>query len=89
MEFKEFSNPESNDYDVASSVKKASSNEAPTNSVINPYTEQLLDLIGILEDVTEKELQQNYGIGLNEYFNPSAETVSKVRMAINKNVKHR
>ncbi len=78
MEFKEFSNPESKDYDINSSFRETETNSATRN----PYIEQLIDLIGILEDVTEEELQQNYGISMNEYFNPTAETVSKVKDAL-------
>ena len=47
MEFKEFTNPEERDYDINSSLNSFN------NSVsVNPYSEQLVDLIGILEDVT-------------------------------------
>ena len=87
MEFKEFSNPESKDYDINSSFGEVSTN----SGVINPYVEQLIDLIGILEDVTDEELQNNYGISVNEYFNPTAETIAKVYKKINigESVKHR
>ena len=78
MEFKEFSNPEAKDYDINSNF-----GEIQTNNVTgNPYMTQLIDLIGILEDVTEEELQQNYGISMTEYFNPTAETIYKVSQAI-------
>ncbi len=78
MEFKEFSNHESKDYDINSSFGEAQLNSA-TGS---PYVEQLIDLIGILEDVTEEELQQNYGISITEYLHPNAETISKVKDAL-------
>ncbi len=78
MEFKEFSNPESKDYDIINSFE-----EAQTTSVTrNPYIEQLIDLIGILEDINEEELQQNYGISITEYLHPNAETISKVKDAL-------
>ena len=70
MEFKEFINPESKDYDINSSFGEAQT----TRATKNPYIEQLIDLIGILEDVTEEELQQNYGISITEFLNPTAET---------------
>ena len=75
MEFKEFSNPEAKDYDIHNSFEEVQTNSATEN----PYIEQLTDLIGILEDVNEEELQQNYGISMTEYFNPTAETISKVK----------
>ena len=78
MEFKEFSNPESQDYDIKSSFGGYEANSVTSN----PYIEQLIDLIGVLEDVTEEELQQNYGISIKGYFNPTAETVSKVKDAL-------
>mgnify|MGYP003294234675 FL=1 len=39
---------------------------------------QLFDLIGILEDFDEIELIENYGITMQEYLNPTAETIQKV-----------
>lgn len=45
----------------------------------NPYIEQLVDLIGILEDVSEAELLRNYGITLQEYYNPNQDTIYRVK----------
>ena len=53
MEFKEFSNPEGKDYDISSSLNGFDS----INSSANPYSEQLVELIGILEDISEETLQ--------------------------------
>ena len=78
MEFKEFTNPEERDYDINSSLSSMDN-----TSSVNPYSEQLDDLIGILEDVTEEDLQEQYGISMNEYFNPTEETVNKVSERIN------
>ncbi len=78
MDFKEFSNPEAKDYDITSSSEKNLTNRATEN----PYIEQLIDLIGILEDITEEELQQNYGISIKEYLHPNAETIIKVKDAL-------
>ena len=75
MEFKEFSNPESKDYDITNSFEGAQT----TSAAGNPYIEQLIDLIGILEDINEEELRQNYGISITEYLHPNAETISKVK----------
>lgn len=88
MEFKEFSNPESKDYDIKSSFGEES---ASNSGVSNPYVEKLIDLIGILEDFTDEELQNDYGISVNEYFNPTAETIAKVSKHINirESVKHK
>ncbi len=73
MEFKEFTNPEERDYDINSSLNSFN------NSVsVNPYSEQLIDLIGILEDISEEELQEQYGISMNEYFHPTQDTINKV-----------
>jgi len=79
MEFKEFTNPEERDYDINSSLSSMDN-----TSSVNPYSEQLDDLIGILEDVTEEDLQEQYGISMNEYFNPTEETVNKVSERINR-----
>ena len=82
MEFNEFTNPEENNYDINSSLNSFN------NSVsVNPYSEQLVDLIGILEDITGEELQEQYGISINEYLHPTEDTINKVSERINR--KHR
>ena len=73
MRFKEFPNPEEKDYDINSSL-----NSFNKSVSVNPYSEQLVDLIGILEDVTEEDLQEQYGISMNEYLHPTEETIDKV-----------
>jgi hypothetical protein len=78
MEFKEFTNPEGKDYDINSSF-----NSYNSSVQINPYSEQLDDLIGILEDITEEELQEQYGISMDEYLHPTEETINKVSERIN------
>lgn len=77
MEFKEYNSPEENNYDITSSLYFSESFNS--DNQCNPYVEQLTDLVGILEDVSEVDLLQNYGISLQEYYNPNAETISKVR----------
>lgn len=79
MELKEFSNPESKDYDINSSLNYSNN----SSSSYNPYSEQLANLIGILEDVTEEELQDEYGITMNEYLNPTLDTIEKVKYHLN------
>ena len=82
MEFKEFTNPEEKDYDIKSSL-----NSYQDNSSVNPYTNQLIDLIGILEDISDEELYEKYGISTDEYLNPTEETINKVTRRISR--KHR
>ena len=81
MEFREFSNPEGRDYDITSSLKGYSDSNVNSNN-INPYSDQLMSLIGIVEDVTEESLQSQYGISMNEYFNPTADTIRKVEQKL-------
>ena len=82
MEFKEFTSPEERDYDINSNLNSFN------NSVsVNHYSEQLIDLIGILEDVSEEELQEQYGISMNEYLHPTEDTINKVTERISR--KHR
>lgn len=79
MEFKEFTSPEERDYDINSSLNSFN------NSVsVNHYSEQLIDLIGILEDVSEEELQEQYGISMNEYLHPTEDTINKVTERISR-----
>lgn len=88
MEFKEYYNPEGKDYDISSSLNSLQSNNI---FLQNKYSYQLAELIGILEDVTEEELQEQYGISMNEYLRPTAETIAKVtqRLDNEQNSKHR
>lgn len=44
---------------------------------------QLVDLIGILEDINEEKLKETYGISMREYINPIAETIRKVSAKLN------
>ena len=80
MEFKEFTNPEEKDYDINSSLEGSNTYNS---SSFNQYSEELDNLIGILEDVTEEELQEQYGISMNEYLNPNADTITKVTEKLN------
>ncbi len=78
MEFKEYSNPESQDYDITSNNGEMNID----NNAQLPYDIELMDLIGVLDDVSEEELMNNYDITLLEYYNPTAETIEKVKEAI-------
>ena len=79
MEFKEFSNPEEKDYDINSSFDGINNTMADDNN----YSMQLMELIGVLEDIDESYLQENYGISMEEYLNPNAKTIEKVSERIN------
>lgn len=83
MEFREFSNPEGKDYDISSSLNddNYSSNSQDIQDA-NKYYLQLYELIGIL-DYEENELIENYGITMQEYLNPTAETIQKVSEKLN------
>ncbi|MBR3523172.1 MAG: hypothetical protein IKN87_00595 [Bacilli bacterium] len=76
MEFREYTNPEQNNYDITSGLNSYNYNE-------NVYSEQLMDLIGILEDISDEELYEQYGITEEEYLNPTAETIEKVLEKVN------
>lgn len=78
MEFKEYSNPLEKDYDIKSSMESSVTEE-------DIYSEQLVGLIGLLEDVKEEELLNMYGITFDEYFHPTEDTVAKVMDAIQMN----
>ena len=83
MEFREFSNPEERDYDINSSNNDNYSSNSQSVQDTNKYYMQLFDLIGILEDFEESELIENYGITMQEYLNPTAETIKKVSEKLN------
>lgn len=88
MKFREYNNPEEKDYDINSSLN---SFQNSNTTLQNKYIYQLTDLIGMLEDVTAEELQEQYGISMNEYLRPTAETIAKVTQKLedNQNVRHR
>lgn len=75
--FKEFTNPEENNYDIKSSINNLKENNINQN--INPYTIQMMNLVGILEDGE----WINYGISEEEYLNPTAETIAKIENSLN------
>lgn len=50
VKLKEFSIQESGNYDIISSLNHGDN----SNNSYNTYSEQLMDLIGILEDVTKR-----------------------------------
>ena len=74
MEYNEFANVEGRDYDLYSN-----DGNMKTDSNTNPYSDELVELVGILEDVTDEDLMSQYGITMNEYFNPTEETIKKVK----------
>lgn len=78
MEFKEFTNPEEADYDIMMSLEgntSSSENE-------NPYVEEQMNLIGLLEDVSDAEILATYGITADEYFNPTKESIGRLKSTL-------
>ena len=73
VEFKEFSNPEAADYDIEMSLKESDEDK---------YVEELTDLIGYLTDVTDEDIQREYGITFYEYLHPTREVIEKVKTNI-------
>ena len=73
---KEFSNPLEENYDITSSMHGDDS--ISTRS--NPYLDELLNMVGILEDGE----WLGYGITEDEYLHPTKETVAKVRAYLDK-----
>lgn len=71
MEFKEYSefiDPESADYDIKMNHKEHN----------NIYIKQLIELVGVLEDVNERDLLNNYGITIQEYLHPNEKVINKI-----------
>ncbi|MBR5662053.1 MAG: hypothetical protein IKX00_00195 [Bacilli bacterium] len=89
MEFREFSNPESKDYDITSSFKEESLNGYSNEE--NTYAMSLMNLIGILEDEEFDNIYENYGITEYEYLHPNAEVIAKVESKLDEksSVNHR
>jgi len=81
-EYVEYSNPEGSDCDIKSSLNEVSFDE-PKSQSNQFYYSQLFDLIGILEDIDEEDLIKNYGISMQEYLKPTAETIKKVSEKLN------
>ena len=73
MEFKEFTNPEEADYDIKMSQ------EEKVTPAINPHYDELINLLGLPEDIDEDKFKDKYGITMAEYLNPTEETIEKVR----------
>ena len=84
MEYKEYKNPLEKDYDIKASLDENYGVVEP-----NVFAEQLVDLVGILEDVSEEDLINNYGITLEEYLNPNEEVIYKVKEALNERGMHK
>ncbi|MGM9881321.1 MAG: hypothetical protein ACI31S_00555 [Bacilli bacterium] len=83
MEFREYGNPEERDYDIKSGLNDNYSSSSQNIQEVNKYSMQLFNLIGILEDFDETELIENYGITVQEYLRPTAETIQKVSEKLN------
>lgn len=84
MDFKEFSNPLEQDYDINSSLKE----ETITEKVSSPYEEvlnEILSQIGLLE---ESDLEK-IGITFEEYLYPNKETIIKIREYLKTNTNNK
>ena len=83
-EFSEFKNPEGADYDVKSSLDSMLG--AGEGKLSTDYKGQIINMIGIFEDVTDEELNgiliDNYGITLDEYNSPTQDTVDHIKNVI-------
>lgn len=79
--FNEFSNPESADYDITSSLKEEEKEiSVHTPSESEKYIIEIADLVGFLEDGEWEE----YGITEEEYMNATEETVNKIKAIVAK-----
>ena len=43
------------------------------------YNKQLVDLIGTVPEVTERYLQETYGISIDEFLHPNAYVIEKIK----------
>ena len=76
--FKEFSNPESADYDITSSLRISNSEEKSINKKKeqqNKILMEIADLIGFFED----DEYLKYGITKEESLNPTIDTLKKIK----------
>lgn len=86
-EFNEYSNPETKDYDITSSFKEEKEEKIISAEIEekNHIIYELLDLLGgVLEDEEYENIEEYYGITLNEYYSPTRETIEKVKRHLGK-----
>ena len=85
-EFSEFDNPEAKDYDLHT---HGQNHEDELDKMMSDkYQDELMDLIGIVEDIDTINMVEEYGITEEEYFNPTAETIKKVKAKLESESKH-
>ena len=85
-EFSEFDNPEEKDYDLHT---HGQNHEDELDKMMSDkYQDELMDLIGIVEDIDTINMVEEYGITEEEYFNPTAETIKKVKAKLESESKH-
>lgn len=85
-EFSEFDNPEEKDYDLR--THSSNHEDELDNMMSDKYKDELMDLIGIVEDIDSINMVEEYGITEDEYFNPTAETIKKVKAKLESESKH-
>lgn len=78
MEFKEFTNPEETDYDIMISLEGNTNSDGDDN----PYVEEQMNLIGLLEDVNETKVLATYGITAEKYFHPTKESITRLKSTL-------
>jgi hypothetical protein len=92
MEFREFPNPEEEDYDINSAHDEEMSQD-DYNELMEIQSEFYTLIGGFLEDMSDREmdnyLRKNYGIGVREYCNPTRETIKKVKKFLEIQEHHR
>lgn len=85
MEFKEFSNPLEQDYDVNSSLKEEPTTQKTSSSPYQEVLDEILSEFGLLED---SDLEQ-IGITFEEYLYPNKETIMKIREYLKTNTNNK
>jgi hypothetical protein len=78
-EFGEFSNVEGRDYDIYSNDGNIAEEN---NRNQNLWSNELVELIGIIDEDEIPFLQERYNITEEEYLNPNEETIRKVKEAL-------
>ena len=89
MQFREFRNPEEADYDIKSSLDlngEFKNDESRTQEDIHRQAilEAMLEamdwnMLEDLDEISDEELIDEYGITKSEYLNPTKETVLKIK----------
>ena len=82
--FKEFTNPESVDYDIKTAVNKETVTIKKSVNQKEKYIREIINMVGFLEDGE----WVNYGITEDEYLNPTIEVVNKIKNKVKQEEKN-